>query len=165
MTVAAGIYYMTVEGNGTANYQLVVEEGQNVVQNVATITHRPLYLTSANAETVSLAYGQNLKTAIEEMTGLVALCNGNGAVEEVQGVNPSETGLVGNDQITVLPGATAPETLHVNEAAYKVIVPNITNENKISGNYEFKFIEEDDYKGDLKVTKQTLNKEDLLKKN
>ena len=31
-------------------------------------------------------------------------------------------------------------------------------------NYEFKFIEEDDYKGDLKVTKQTLNKEDLLKK-
>ena len=48
--------------------------------------------------------GQNLKTAIEEMTGLVALCNGNGAVEEVQGVNPSETGLVGNDQITVLPG-------------------------------------------------------------
>lgn len=164
VTVAAGIYYMTVEGNGTANYQLVVEEGQNVVQNVATITHRPLYLTSANAETVSLAYGQNLKTAIEEMTGLVALCNGNGAVEEVQGVNPSETGLVGNDQITVLPGATAPETLHVNEAAYKVIVPNITNENKISGNYEFKFIEEDDYKGDLKVTKQTLNKEDLLKK-
>ena len=104
VTVAAGIYYMTVEGNGTANYQLVVEEGQNVVQNVATITHRPLYLTSANAETVSLAYGQNLKTAIEEMTGLVALCNGNGAVEEVQGVNPSETGLVGNDQITVLPG-------------------------------------------------------------
>lgn len=164
VTVAAGIYYMTVEGNGTANYQLVVEEGQNVVQNVATITHRPLYLTSANAETVSLAYGQNLKTAIEEMTGLVALCNGNGVVEEVQGVNPSETGLVGNDQITVLPGATAPETLHVNEAAYKVIVPNITNENKISGNYEFKFIEEDDYKGDLKVTKQTLNKEDLLKK-
>ena len=158
VTVAAGIYYMTVEGNGTANYQLVVEEGQNVVQNVATITHRPLYLTSANAETVSLAYGQNLKTAIEEMTGLVALCNGNGAVEEVQGVNPSETGLVGNDQITVLPGATAPETLHVNEAAYKVIVPNITNENKISGNYEFKFIEEDDYKGDLKVTKQTLKK-------
>ena len=63
-----------------------------------------MYLTSANAETVSLAYGQNLKTAIEEMTGLVALCNGNGAVEEVQGVNPSETGLVGNDQITVLPG-------------------------------------------------------------
>ena len=104
VTVAAGIYYMTVEGNGTANYQLVVEEGQNVVQHVATITHRPLYLTSANAETVSLAYGQNLKTAIEEMTGLVALCNGNGAVEEVQGVNPSETGLVGNDQITVLPG-------------------------------------------------------------
>ena len=52
----------------------------------------------------------------------------------------------------------------MNEAAYKVIVPNITNENKISGNYEFKFIEEDDYKGDLKVTKQTLNKEDLLKK-
>ena len=41
---------------------------------------------------------------MEEMTGLVALCNGNGAVEEVQGVNPSETGLVGNDQITVLPG-------------------------------------------------------------
>lgn len=164
VTVAAGIYYTTVEGNGTANYQLVVEEGQNVVQNAATITHRPLYLTSANAETVSLAYGQNLKTAIEEMTGLVALCNGNGVVEEVQGVNPSETGLVGNDQITVLPGATAPETLHVNEAAYKVIVPNIKNENKISGNYEFKFIEEDDYKGDLKVTKQTLNKEDLLKK-
>lgn len=56
VTVAAGIYYMTVEGNGTANYQLVVEEGQNVVQNAATITHRPLYLTSANAETVSLAY-------------------------------------------------------------------------------------------------------------
>lgn len=26
VTVAAGIYYMTVEGNGTANYQLVVEE-------------------------------------------------------------------------------------------------------------------------------------------
>lgn len=165
VTVAAGIYYMTVEGNGTENYQLVVEEGQNVVQNAATITHRPLYLTSANAETVSLAYGQNLKTAIEEMTGLVALCNGNGVVpEEVQGVNSLETGLVGNDQITVLPGATAPETLHVNEAAYKVIVPNITNENKISENYEFKFIEEDDYKGDLKVTKQTLNKEDLLKK-
>ena len=104
MTVAAGIYYMTVEGNGTENYQLVVEEGQNVVQNAATITHRPLYLTSANAETVSLAYGQNLKTAIEEMTGLVALCNGNGVVpEEVQGVNSLETGLVGNDQITVLP--------------------------------------------------------------
>ena len=41
---------MTVEGNGTENYQLVVEEGQNVVQNAATITHRPLYLTSANAE-------------------------------------------------------------------------------------------------------------------
>lgn len=165
VTVAAGIYYMTVEGNGTENYQLVVEEGQNVVQNAATITHRPLYLTSANAETVSLAYGQNLKTAIEEMTGLVALCNGNGVVpEEVQGVNSLETGLVGNDQITVLPWATAPETLHVNEAAYKVIVPNITNENKISENYEFKFIEEDDYKGDLKVTKQTLNKEDLLKK-
>ena len=77
------------------------------------------------------------------MTGLVALCNGNGVVpEEVQGVNSLETGLVGNDQITVLPGATAPETLHVNEAAYKVIVPNITNENKISENYEFKFIED-----------------------
>ncbi len=68
VTVAAGIYYMTVEGNGTENYQLVVEEGQNVVQNAATITHRPLYLTSANAETVSLAYGRNLKTSIEEMT-------------------------------------------------------------------------------------------------
>ncbi|WP_278883894.1 hypothetical protein [[Ruminococcus] torques] len=164
VTVAAGIYYTTVDGNGTANYQLVVEEGQNVVQNAATITHRPLYLTSANKEPVELSYGQDLKIAIEKMTGLVALCNGNGVVEEVQGVNPSETGLVGNDQITVLPGATAPETLHVNEAAYKVIVPNIKNENKISGNYEFKFIEKDDYKGDLKVTKQTLNKEDLLKK-
>ena len=53
----------------------------------------------------------------------------------------------------------------MNEAAYKVIVPNITNENKISENYEFKFIEEDDYKGDLKVTKQTLNKEDHFEKN
>ena len=32
------------------------------------------------------------------MTGLVALCNGNGVVpEEVQGVNSLETGLVGND--------------------------------------------------------------------
>lgn len=170
VTVAAGIYYTTVDGDGTANYQLVVKEGANEIkdQDVATITHRPLYLTSANKEPVSLSYGQNLKTAIEKMTGLVALCNGNGVVpEEVQGVNPSETGLVGNDQVTVLPGATAPETLYVKEEAYKAIVPNITNENKISENsknYEFKFIEKDDYKGDLKVTKQTLNKEDLLKK-
>lgn len=167
VTVAAGIYYTTVDGDGTANYQLVVEEGANEIkdQDVATITHRPLYLTSANKEPVSLSYGQNLKTAIEKMTGLVALCNGNGVVpEEVQGVNASETGLVGNEQVTVLPGATAPETLYVNENVYKAIVPNITNENKISENYEFKFIEKDDYKGDLKVTKQTLNKEDLLKK-
>ena len=40
------------------------------------------------------------KNGVEEMTGLVALCNGNGVVpEEVQGVNSLETGLVGNDQI------------------------------------------------------------------
>lgn len=167
VTVAAGIYYTTVDGDGTANYQLVVEEGANEIkdQDVATITHRPLYLTCANAEAVSLSYGQNLKTAVEKMTGLVALCNGNGVVpEEVQGVNAPETGLVGNEQVTVLPGATAPETLYVNENDYKAIVPNIINENKISGNYEFKFIEKDNYKGDLRVTKQTLNKEDLLKK-
>lgn len=76
VSITSGTYYATVE-SGTANNKLVVEDSENTVENIATINYRPLYLTAGNAR-VDLAYGQDMKKAIEETEGLISLLNDNG---------------------------------------------------------------------------------------
>lgn len=162
VTIEAGTYYTTVE-SGAANCQLVVGDTDNIVQNVGTITRRPLYLT-ASGEIFEVPYGQNIKDAVEGSdTALVKLIGGTGAVPE--GPESDGSGLVGSDSVADIPGATiegGDTRLEVRNELFKIIIPNITDENRISGNYEFKFENNDDNKGSLKVIPQTMNKQDLL---
>ena len=155
ITITPGTYYAiskTDTGDtATANTQLKIEESANIVEEIATITHRPLYLKAGNTE---LIYGQNMKTAVEGMSDLITLLNGNGAT-----VDP-DSGLVGNETAPVLPGATITGTdeklyVSVDDEDFKVIVPALPNNNRVSGNYEFKFNDADT--GILTVTKQTVN--------
>lgn len=155
--VTSGTYYSTVE-NGTANNQLVVKDTENTIEDIATINYRSLYLTAEKAQ-VDLAYGQNIKEEIEAMSSLVTLRNGTGAME-----GQNDTGLVsGEQQPTELPAATIEgddTRLHLGE--HKVIIPHITPANKISGNYEFKFENNESYKGTVTISKQTVNQEQLM---
>ena len=165
-TVTPGTYYASAEKDtgeaATANIQLTVDESANTVEDkdIITITHRPLYLKAGNTK---LVYGQNMKTAIEGMTGLITLLNGNGAT------NNPDSGLVGNETAPALPGATitgTDEKLHVsvNDEDFTVIVPALVDDNgadhSISGNY--KFIFNDEKTGILTVTKQTVNPADAM---
>lgn len=157
ITITPGTYYAIAKTDTgdttTATTQLKVEESANIVEKIATIMHRPLYLAAGNTE---LVYGQNMKTAVEGMTGLITLLNENGAVAD-----DPDSGLAGNETAPVLPRATitgADEKLYISDGL-KVIVPALTDDNgvnhSISGNYEFKFI--DANTGTLKVIKQTVS--------
>lgn len=154
--IPAKTYYTTVESDtGVANRQLVVEEGEdNIVESVAKITYRPVYLTAKDVN-VSLAYGQNLKTALEAQTVSLGLLNDNG-----------NSGLIEGEQQPSLPGATiSGDDTRLSVGKHQnIVIPNITEENRFSGNYEFKFDEAvGSEKGTLTVTQQTINREELLK--
>lgn len=164
ITITPGTYYAiskTDTGDATtANIQLKVEESANIVEEIATITHRPLYLKAGNTE---LIYGQNMKAAVEGMTDLITLLNENGTTDD------PDSGLVENETAPVLPGATitgTDEKLYVSvvDEDFKVIVPALVDDNgvdhSISGNYEFKFNDED--AGILTVEKQTVNPADAM---
>lgn len=154
VTVNAGTYYSTVE-NGMANTQLEVKDTDNKIAGKATINYRPLYLTAETAEP-ELAYGQDMKTAIEGKTGLVTLLNGNGA-------SGDNTGLVTGEQAPELPGATiegGDSRLYV--GSHTIIVPNITVSNEISGNYKFVFDGEEAHKGTVEVSKQEITQQQLM---
>lgn len=157
VTVTSGTYYSTVE-NGTANNQLVVEDTGNTIEDIATINYRSLYLTAETAK-VDLAYGQDIKEEIEEMSNLVTLLNDTGAMQE-----QDDTGLVpGELPPAELPGATIEgddTKLHLGE--HKIVIPHITVANKISGNYEFKFENNESYKGTVTISKQVINQEQLM---
>lgn len=159
--IPAKTYYTTVESDtGVANRQLVVEKGEdNIVESVAKITYRPIYLTAKDVN-VSLMYGQDLKTALEEQTVSLELLNDNGSI-----VSDPDSGVIGEQQPS-LPGATISgddTRLSVGEHQ-NIVIPNITEENRFSGNYEFKFDEAvGSEKGTLTVTQQTINREELLK--
>lgn len=159
VTISNGVYYATVE-NGTANTQLEVgnsEHPANTVEDVAKINYRPLYLKAGNAE---FEYGQNMKTAVENSSGLITLLNGNGAVTP----GDKDTGLVVSDKQPALPGATitgTDERLYVGD--HEVIVPALTGDNTISGNYKFFFT--DGNTGILKVTPQQNITFDMIKES
>lgn len=157
VTVTSGTYYSTVE-NGTANNQLVVEDTGNTIEDIATINYRSLYLTAETAK-VDLAYGQDIKEEIEEMSNLVTLLNDTGAMQE-----QDDTGLVPDELPPAeLPGATIEgddTKLHLGE--HKIVIPHITVANKISGNYEFKFENNESYKGTVTISKQVINQEQLM---
>ena len=161
VSITSGTYYATVE-SGTANNKLVVEDSENTVENIATINYRPLYLTAGNAR-VDLAYGQDMKKAIEETEGLISLLNDNG-IQPGQDDTGDDTGLVeGEKTPQELPGATiegGDTRLHLGD--HKIIVPNITAANKISGNYEFKFEDNEAYKGTVTVSRQVINQKQLM---
>ena len=161
VSIHAGTYYTSVD-TGVANCRLVVEDADNVVKGKAIITHRPLYLTAAVKE-VELSYGQNMQEAIEGMSGLIGLVNGDGSM-----AGEADTGLVADETVSELPGATLrlengmDKNLYVNNNL-KVIVPKLSEENSISGNYKFVFDESDKNTGKLAVTAQTITTDDLLR--
>lgn len=160
VSITSGTYYAKVE-SGTANNKLVVEDSANTVENIATINYRPLYLTAGNAQ-VELAYGQDMKKAIEETEGLISLLNDNGIQPGQE--DADDTGLVKGERTPQeLPGATIEgddTRLHLGD--HKIIVPNITAANKISGNYEFKFEDNEAYKGTVTVSSQVINQKQLM---
>lgn len=158
VSITSGTYYATVE-SGTANNMLVVEDSENTVENIATINYRFLYLTAQNAE-VDLAYGQDIKEAIEATEDLISLLNDNGTQP-----GQDDTGLVKGEQTPQeLPGATIEgDDTRLYLGDHKIIVPNITEANKISGNYEFKFENNEAYKGTVTVSRQVINQEQLMK--
>lgn len=161
VSITSGTYYAKVE-SGTANNMLVVEDSANTVENIATINYRPLYLTAGNAE-VDLAYGQDIKEAIEATEGLISLLNNNGIQPGQE--EADDTGLVKGEQMPQeLPGATIEgDDTRLYLGDHKIIVPNITEANKISGNYEFKFDNNEAYKGTVTVSRQVINQEQLMK--
>ena len=126
VSIHAGTYYTSVD-TGVANCRLVVEDADNVVKGKAIITHRPLYLTAAVKE-VELSYGQDMQEAIEGMSGLIGLVNGDGSM-----AGEADTGLVADETVSELPGATLrlengmDKNLYVNNNL-KVIVPNLSEE-------------------------------------
>lgn len=158
VSITSGTYYATVE-SGTANNMLVVEDSENTVVNIATINYRSLYLTAQNAK-VDLAYGQDIKEAIEATEDLISLFNDNGIYP-----GQDDTGLVKGEQTPQeLPGATIEgDDTRLYLGDHKIIVPNITEANKISGNYEFKFENNEAYKGTVTVSRQVINQEQLMK--
>ena len=157
--IPAGTYFTTVESNTRpANRQLVIDQDA-IITGIATITHRPLYLTAGGIE-ISLEYGQNLKATLEEMAVTVELANGKGGITSNQ-----DSGVVAGDQEPSLPGVTIPgDDTRLSVGNY-TIVPNITDDNRFCGNYEFKFDEtvEGCEKGKLTVTQQQISEDDLLK--
>lgn len=163
VTIAAGNYKTK-----TGNYQLIVKKDNNTISDIAVVSHRPVYLTSKTETEIqlSLQYGQDLKAETEKVeSGLVHVQGEKGRSKaDSEGKN---TGLINEDTISEakLPNAT----LKYNEqdvaklyvGKFEAITPNITNDNKYCGNYEFK-TEENGYKGILDVARQELSLEIML---
>lgn len=170
VTIAKGIYYAEAESEEiTANYKLDLQDNaDNIVKDKAIITRRPVYVTSKNAS-VELEYGQDISTAVKNMDGLVELCGQKG---ERPGDKSDKTGVVGRDTITSLPSAALdiPETRILVKGYENSICPDITDENKIVAadnseipNYELNTPDNYDYKGDLRVIRQSnLSTEQIL---
>lgn len=155
--------YKSTNESSLANYLLKVTDENDLVAGIATINYRPLYVTAKGCDIKSFEYGQNIKDAVERTAGLITLENSTGYIEK----DPS-SGLVNNDKVSELPGATIDGNgefirLEVQDDPFNIVKPDITEQNRIDGNYEFKFDDTVDNRGSLIVTSQTINKDTLLK--
>lgn len=155
-------YKLINRDTNVSNYQLIVSNSNNKIDKIATITHRPLYLVT---EGITLSYGQNLTAALEKAQEDKVLIH----LKDRTGEDGENTGLVEGEEISdsKLPKAILEDVegldkskLYVNSEGFRIIVPNITDEKKYSGNYEFMF--KDDGKGTLTVTKQELDLNKIL---
>lgn len=155
VTISSGTYYAQAE-TGAANTMLVLDEDTTVL-NIVAITPRTLYLTSAG-KLLEVEYGRNMKTAVEQATGLVSLYNNNGAKE-----NDQDSGLVGSDAVLSLPGATITgSNTKLSVGEHKVIIPNVTDSNKVSGNYQFIYQDTETDRGTLDIKEQTVNASQIM---
>lgn len=162
ITIEGGEYKSTNE-TSPANYLLKVSDGNNIVKGKATINYRPLYVTAKDCDTKSFEYGQNIKDAVKRAAGLIRLENTTGYIKK----DPN-SGLVNNDSVSELPGATIDGDgefirLEVQDDPFNIVKPDITEENRIDGNYEFRFEDTVDNRGSLIVTRQNINQDTLLK--
>lgn len=173
VTIPNGTYYSTSADAQCGNYVLSIDESIDIGEH-GIITHRPLFVKIA--KTSVYEYGQNIQDCVEEADGLVELANKKGENPEPTTKEEADnSGLVEGDTLDKLklPNATL-DLSSLNEpdvdtkimyvgTFVDVIKPNITDENRYSGNYEFKVNDDSDYKGDLEVTPQgNMSRDEIL---